>query len=76
LRLAIENGVRTIAFPAISCGVYGYPVDRAALVAVSETRRFLDEHPGIERVIFTCFGDDVCSAYESALARALPRNGK
>lgn len=68
LRLAIENGVRTIAFPAISCGIYGYPVEEAARIAVAETRRFVEEHPSIEQVIFTCFGDDVCQTYERALA--------
>jgi O-acetyl-ADP-ribose deacetylase (regulator of RNase III) len=67
LRLAVENDIRTIAFPAVSCGVYGYPVDAAARIAVSEVARF--EGP-IERVIFTCFGDDVCGAYERALAGA------
>ena len=67
LRLAEEHGVRTIAFPAISCGVYGYPLDAAAEIAVREVSR----HQGsIERVIFTCFGDDVCRAYERALAGA------
>lgn len=65
LRLAVENGVKTIAFPAISCGVYGYPVDEAAKIAVRTIASF--EGP-IERVILTCFGDDVCAA----LARALP----
>jgi O-acetyl-ADP-ribose deacetylase (regulator of RNase III) len=68
LRLAVENGVRTIAFPAISCGVYGYPADQAARIAVSETRQFLKENPSIERVIFTCFGEDICDAYRDALA--------
>jgi O-acetyl-ADP-ribose deacetylase (regulator of RNase III) len=68
LRLAVENGVRTIAFPAISCGVYRYPVDEAARIAVSETREFLKQNPSIERVIFTCFGEEVCDAYRNALA--------
>ena len=68
LHLAVENGVRTIAFPAISCGVYGYPLDDAAEIAVRETRAFLAEHDSIERVIFTCFGEDVCNAYRKALA--------
>jgi len=67
LRLAVENGVRSIAFPAISCGVYRYPVDQAAAIAVRETRAFLDEHDSIDRVIFTCFGEDVCDAYRAAL---------
>lgn len=67
LRLAVENGVKTIAFPAISCGVYGYPADEAAAIAVREIRTF--EGP-IEHVMLTCFGDEVCAA----LARALPRD--
>ena len=67
LRLAIENGVRTIAFPAISCGVYGYPVDQAARIAVDETRRTLADDDTIERVIFTCFGEDICTAYRGFL---------
>ncbi|HJQ38141.1 MAG TPA: O-acetyl-ADP-ribose deacetylase [Thermoanaerobaculia bacterium] len=65
LRLAIENGVRTIAFPAISCGVYGYPADQAARIAVSETRKLADS---FERIILACFGEDVCEAYRNALA--------
>ncbi len=68
LRLAVENDVRTIAFPAISCGVYGYPADQAARIAVSETREFLKENSSIERVIFTCFGEEICDAYRNALA--------
>lgn len=67
LKLAAENGVRTIAFPAISCGVYGYPVDAATEIAVREVSRF--EGP-VERAIFVCFGDDVCRAYEAALTGA------
>jgi O-acetyl-ADP-ribose deacetylase (regulator of RNase III) len=67
LQLAVEHGVRTIAFPAISCGIYGYPPDQAAPIAIAETARFTAEHPEIERVIFTCMGDDVCTAYERAL---------
>ena len=67
LRLAIENGVRTIAFPAISCGVYGYPIGEAARIAVDETRRTLENDDTIERVIFTCFGEDICAAYRDLL---------
>jgi O-acetyl-ADP-ribose deacetylase len=68
LALAVENDVHTIAFPAISCGVYGYPLDEAARIAVAETSRFIAAHPSIESVVFTCFGADVCAAYERALA--------
>ena len=68
LALAAEHGARTIAFPAISCGVYGYPVDAATAIAVRETAAFLAENPLPERVLFVCFGDDVCRAYERELA--------
>ena len=67
LRLAVEHGVRTIAFPAISCGVYGYPVDAATKIAVREVSQF--DGP-IDRAIFVCFGDEVCGAYERALSGA------
>ncbi|MDQ3281963.1 MAG: O-acetyl-ADP-ribose deacetylase [Acidobacteriota bacterium] len=70
LRLAVENGVRTIAFPAISCGVYGYPIEAATQIAVAETRRFVRENPTIESVLFVCFGDEVCRAYDRELTGA------
>lgn len=67
LRLAAEQGVRTIAFPAISCGVYGYPLLEAAQVAVREVRNFLASDDRIETVYLICFSGDVCQAYEQAL---------
>jgi O-acetyl-ADP-ribose deacetylase (regulator of RNase III) len=67
LRLAAEHDARTVAFPAISCGVYGYPVDKAAAIAVSEVRRFLDADERIDRVTLTCFGPAVLEAYRRAL---------
>jgi O-acetyl-ADP-ribose deacetylase (regulator of RNase III) len=65
IEVAMENGVRTMAFPAISCGIYGYPIDAAAEVAVSETRRVAGE--SIERVLFVAFSDDVRRALERSL---------
>ena len=67
LQLAVANGVRTLAFPAISCGVYGYPLDEAARIAVREVRHFLANEERIERVYLVCFGGDVRRAYEQAL---------
>lgn len=67
LTLAVEHGIKTIAFPAISCGVYAYPVEEAARIAVKETVAFLAGDDSIERVIFTCFGDDVYHAYLKAV---------
>jgi O-acetyl-ADP-ribose deacetylase len=66
LNLAVAHEIKTIAFPAISCGVYGYPPEEAALIAVREAGRFLADDSSIERVIFTCFGDDVYHAYLKA----------
>lgn len=70
LRLAVEHGVHTVAFPAISCGVYGYPPELAAPVAVHEVARFVRENPTIDRVIFSCMGDEVCGPLQTALAGA------
>ncbi len=67
LKLAADNGVRTIAFPAISCGVYGYPLAEAARVAVREVRSFLTGDDRIEAVYLVCFGGEVREAYERAL---------
>lgn len=67
LEVAVENGVRSIAFPAISCGVYGYPIADAARIAVETTRAFVAREPAIERVIFCCFGDDTYAAVSSQL---------
>ena len=70
LRLAVAHGIHTIAFPAISCGVYGYPLDEAARVAVREVRAFLARDDRIETVHLVCFGEDVREAYERALGPA------
>jgi O-acetyl-ADP-ribose deacetylase (regulator of RNase III) len=69
LELALANDVRTIAFPAISCGVYGYPIDAAAEIAVGETARVLDGSESIDRVLFVAFGDDVRRALERSLRK-------
>ena len=57
LKLAAQNNVESIAFPAISCGVYGYPIDRACKIAVDTTCNFLKSNPGIEKAIFILFSD-------------------
>ncbi len=69
LRLAVENGIRTVAFPAISCGVYGYPPEPAARIAVATVGAFLESHDSIDQVIFACFTDETASAYDRALKR-------
>ena len=67
LGLAVEHRLRTIAFPAISCGAYGYPVESASSVAVGAVTAFLQVEGSIERVLFVCLGSAVRAAYEEAL---------
>lgn len=67
LRLAADLGVRTIAFPAISCGVYGYPLEDAARVAVREVGNFLAGDDRIETVCLVCFGEEARQACRQAL---------
>src|SRR4051812_2598746 len=66
LELAVQHKVKTIAFPAISTGVYGFPLDRAAMIAVREVKLFLaKQHPEIEQVTFCCFAPDAVKLYEA-----------
>jgi len=67
LQLAVENGIQTIAFPAISCGAYGYPIQEAAEIALKTTREFLAKTDKIEKVIFVLWGEDVYEAYRKLL---------
>jgi O-acetyl-ADP-ribose deacetylase (regulator of RNase III) len=68
LTLVVENGLRSIAFPAISCGVYGYPIEDACRVAVDSACRFLQDHASIEKVVFVLFSEDDRQVYERYLA--------
>ena len=67
LQLAVESGIKTIAFPAISCGAYGYPIPDAAQIAVKTTRDFLTTQNGIDKVIFVLWGEDIYDAYRQLL---------
>ncbi|HKN20626.1 MAG TPA: macro domain-containing protein, partial [Terracidiphilus sp.] len=60
---AREKGIRSLAFPAISCGVYRFPVDRAVKIAVAETMAELVSSDAVQKVIFACFGEDIYQAY-------------
>jgi O-acetyl-ADP-ribose deacetylase len=66
-QLAREHGLHTLAFPAISCGVYGYPIAPAVAIALHEIRIALTQNPQIARIIFACFGQEVLRAYQHAL---------
>ncbi len=67
LKLATAHDLRTIAFPAISCGVYGYPIADAARIAIDTTVAFLREDDTLTEVIFACFGPDVLHALQSRM---------
>ena len=70
LRLAAEQGARSISFPAISCGIYGYPVGQAARIAIDTVRDVLDKEPGsIEQVTFVLFSQGTYDQFEAALSR-------
>ena len=65
--LVRANAVKSIGFPAISCGVYGYPIADAARIAVREVRTALNSMDDVNRVVFVCFTDDVFASYQAAL---------
>lgn len=64
-QLAAENGLKSIAFPAISTGVYHFPLNRATHIALAETVKALKQHPGIERVVFVCFTEETKEMYDA-----------
>jgi O-acetyl-ADP-ribose deacetylase (regulator of RNase III) len=66
-RLMQEQNLSTIAFPAISCGAYGYPIVEAACIAIRETHAALKNQPQTDRVWFACFTDEVFEAYQRAI---------
>ena len=67
LEVAVENGVKSIAFPNISTGVYGYPKAEAADIAIEEVKNFLNNNPSIEQVIFTVFDEENYQLYKVRL---------
>lgn len=69
LKLAVENKIKTIAFPAISTGVYHFPLERATEIAVNEVKKFLEKNESIEKVIFVCFSDHDYNIYQNMLAQ-------
>jgi O-acetyl-ADP-ribose deacetylase (regulator of RNase III) len=68
LALTLEYDLRTLAFPAISTGVYGFPLERATRIAIAEVSTALTNLPAIEQVRFICFGDEAYRVYQSVLA--------
>lgn len=71
LKLSVDYGIKTIAFPAISTGAYGYPIEEATHVAISETLSFLKTNDQIEKVIFCCFSIRDFQVYQATLRKLL-----
>jgi O-acetyl-ADP-ribose deacetylase (regulator of RNase III) len=67
LALCVAHGIRRVAFPAISCGVYGYPVSDAAEIAVGTCLDFLKNHPELEKIIFVLFSEEFLDIYRDIL---------
>jgi O-acetyl-ADP-ribose deacetylase (regulator of RNase III) len=77
LALARKQGCKTVAFPAISCGVYGYPLEQAAVIAVSAAAEALAKDGGFfERISLVCFGGEVAKAYERAYGEFEAKKGE
>jgi O-acetyl-ADP-ribose deacetylase (regulator of RNase III) len=72
LELASQRGIETVAFPSISTGAYGYPIELAAPIALRTAMDFLRSHPEIELVRFVLYGRSAYKAYERALVDLLP----
>lgn len=67
--LAGEHGIASIAFPAISCGVYGYPIGQATAIALGEALLAVQQYPQLRRVVFVCFSDEALAVYQQTLVR-------
>lgn len=70
MRLAVEAGIKSIAFPSISTGAYSFPLERAAMIAVDTVRNFLATMGSIDKVVFVCFGNDAYSIYRHIINRS------
>ena len=75
LELASEHKIKSVAFPSISTGAYGYPIEAAARIALTTVRDYLEGHPEIQRVRFVLFGEKAYEAYERVLKSVAPQAG-
>lgn len=67
LQLAVEHRIASIAFPAISCGVYHFPLEQASHIAVSVCRQFVQQYPQINTILFVCFNSKILQYYQQQL---------
>ena len=67
LELAEKNGVTTIAFPSISTGIYGYPIESAATIAINTVNAYLKQGSSLKEIIFCCFSEEDCQVYKKVL---------
>lgn len=67
LKLSVDNKIKTIAFPAISTGIYGFPLERATKIAIAEVKKFLRTNESVEKVIFVCFDERAEEVYQKYL---------
>ena len=67
LKRAVENEIKTIAFPSISTGVYGFPIERASRIALKTVEAFLEKNESIKKVMFVCFGSHDYQVYQRAI---------
>jgi len=71
LKLASDNSIKTLAFPAISCGAYRFPISLAAEIAFKEVRKFLKENSDFEKIIIACFSEEMYKTYKEMLEEYL-----
>lgn len=69
LALAVENSINSLAFPAISCGVYGFPIAKACNIAMNQIKKFMEATPEFEQIIFACFNDRVEKSLHNAMEK-------
>ena len=72
LELAVENKIKSLAFPAISTGIYGFPLERATSIAITEVKNFLEQENSIDKVVFVCFSRDCFECYQQTMKAILP----
>lgn len=76
LCVAMEHGIKSVAFPSISTGIYGYPVREAARTAIEAVKRFQEDYPGqVEKIVWVLFDPVTKSAYDAELLKAERRQG-